>query len=132
LWANTPYALDVPKYVLLLSSDPFLFSSVRTVLLLDPRFVDGADIVHCDGTIAPLTNIYAIENGMTEWQNCTHDPRLPDPSTKSMLIFECRSPTWVAEVCGLLAAAFELPLWVVDSDEKVWPAVEVDANAIIL
>lgn len=44
-----------------MSGNPHLFDSARATLRSDGRFVYRDGYLHCDGSVAPLTNIYAIE-----------------------------------------------------------------------
>ena len=41
-----------------MSIDPDLFGHVRASLRADSRFIDAGAILHCDGSVSPLTNIY--------------------------------------------------------------------------
>jgi hypothetical protein len=115
--------------VLVVSAEDGLFHAVSQAVADDPRFVMAVDTLHCDGTAAPLTNIYPVEPVTAEWEDWeTDDSSMPDPSTMSQLIFECRSPEWVAEVGRLIAAGVEAPVWFVDSSDVAWPADRVDPS----
>lgn len=92
----------VPRSVIVLSSDPDLFDHVRAVVRDDNRFINVSDLVHCDGSAAPLTNIYPAQNDPVDWDGWEPVPGMPDPRTMSALIFECSSAEWVAEVGTLL------------------------------
>lgn len=46
------------RYALILSDDRHLFERLRAAVEQDDRFDVVDDLVHCDGTAAPLTNIY--------------------------------------------------------------------------
>jgi hypothetical protein len=123
----------VPRSVIVLSSDPDLFDNVRAVLGSDPRFIVAGDTVHCDGSVAPLTNIYPVETELAEWADWDATVgEMPDPRTSSLLIFESRSPEWVAEVGRLLAQGLAAPVWFVDSADTAWPAGQVDAARVRL
>jgi hypothetical protein len=123
----------VARYAIILSVDPDLFDNVRTTLSADSRFIDTGDTLHCDGSVAPLTNIYPVEMTRSDWDAWDSDTiQMPDPRTMSALLFECRSPAWVAEVGRLLAQALDTPIWIVDSDEAAWPADQVDPDRIRL
>jgi len=50
----------------------------------------------------------------------------------SSLIFETRSPAWVAEVGVLLARGLKSPAWFVDSADLAWPVREVDPDRFAL
>jgi hypothetical protein len=94
--------------VIVLSKDRDLFNKVRATLHFDSRFIDADDGVHCDGSTAPLTNMYPIEMPPAEWDGWqSEDPQMPDPRFMSALSFECRSPTWIAEVGRLLARVWK-------------------------
>lgn len=115
------------------SSDPDLFDSVRTALRTDPRFIGLDDLLHCDGSAAPLTNIYRVDMDPAEWEVWDSNGRnTPDPRAMSALIFECRSPEWIAEVGRLLANRLAEPVWFVDSTDTAWPAGDVDPDRVAL
>lgn len=119
--------------MIVVSSDPDLFSQVRSVLGSDPRFIDTGETVHCNGSMAPLTNIYPVEAHPGDWDdwNATGG-EMPDPRSSTLLILETRSPEWVAEVGRLLARALLNPLFIVDSEDTVWPADQVDPKRLAL
>jgi hypothetical protein len=115
-----------------MSDDPNLFRSVVAVLGSDGRFRVGDDL-HCDGSAAPPTNIYPIENLESDWQDWQPgDSGMRNPAQMSSLIFETRSPAWVAEVGLLLAQGLKTQTWFVDSVGVAWPAGEVDPGRIAL
>lgn len=123
----------MPRSVIVLSSDPDLFGNVRALLRTDPRFADAGDTVHCDGTVAPLTNIYPVETDAIEWNDWEAAAAgVPDPRSSSLLVFESRSPEWVAEVGRLLALGLTVPVWFVDSADTVWPADQIDPARVVL
>ena len=123
----------MPRSVIVLSKDPNLAENVGARPRSDSRFVVTDEGVHCDGSSAPLTNIYPTEMIPTEWDGWTSEEReMPDPTTMSALIFECRSPSWVAEVGAMLAQDLKNPLWFVDSSDKAWPAARIDPERISL
>jgi hypothetical protein len=123
----------VPCSVVVLSSDPDLFDNVRAVLASDPRFIVDGDTVHCDGSVSPLTNIYPVETDPAEWADWgAAAGKTPDPRTSSLLMFESRSPEWVAEVGRLLADGLSAPVWFVDSADTAWPSDRVDATRVVL
>jgi hypothetical protein len=116
-----------------MSSDPDLFVKVRATLRPDSRFVDAGDTLHCDESVSPLTNLDAVETDLIEWAGWeSGDSEMPDPGTMSQLIFECRSPEWIAEVGKLLANGLEAPVWMVDSADTVWSAGNIDPARIVL
>jgi len=123
----------VSRYAILVANDPNLFDNVRGTLLRDGRFIDAGDMIHCDGSAAPLTNIYPIEMTAADWAGWKpgRNPS-PDVQTASTLLFECRSPSWVAEVSKLLAEDLAVPIWLVDSADNIWPAASVDPQLITL
>jgi hypothetical protein len=113
-----------------MSDDANLFDSVRAALRSDRRFTDTAEGIHCDGSVAPLTNIYPIEMTAAEWDGWeSADSQMPDPTRMSALIFESRSPAWVAEVGALLARTLATPVWFVDTADIAWPADRVDPDS---
>lgn len=123
----------MPRSVLVLCDDPDLFASVRTTLKDDNRFIDSGDELHCDGSTAPLTNIYPVENQSGDWE--AWDPAstgVAGPEAMSTLVFECRSPDWVAEVGLLIAAGSDRAVWFVDSAGVAWPAAYVDPKRVAL
>lgn len=121
------------RFLLILSEGPNLFDRVRATLRLDSRIIDSDDEVHCDGSAAPLTNIYPVEMTAGDWADRqSADSGMPDPTFMQTLIFECRSATWVAEVGALLAKGSETPIWFVDSADTAWPADRVDTNRVVL
>ncbi|KRB74006.1 hypothetical protein ASE01_18600 [Nocardioides sp. Root190] len=123
----------MPRSVVVLSSDPDLFDNVRALLATDPRFVDAGNTVHCDGSLAPLTNIYPVETHPVEWDDWdAATSGMPDPRTSSLLIFESRSHEWVAEVGRVLAEGLTSPVWIVDSADTVWPADQIDSARVAL
>jgi len=123
----------VALYAIIVSVDPDLWANVRTALMADSRFIDAGDTLHCDGSAAPLTNIYPVEMTPSDWDAWDPDAvQMPDPRTMSALLFECRSSAWVGEVGRLLAQALETPIWIVDSDDAIWPAGQVDPDRIRL
>jgi hypothetical protein len=122
----------MPRSVIVLSSDPDLFENVRRLLGSDPRFIDAGDTLHSDGSVAPLTNIYPVETDAVEWDGWDAASDVPDPRTSSLLIFESRSPDWVAEVGGLLAQGLSAPVWIVDSADRVWAAGQIDPARVVL
>ncbi len=119
--------------MIVVSDDPNLFHSVRAAFGSDIRFVNNDDGVHCDGSVAPLTNIYPVEMTPAEWDGWElGDSQMPHPKSLSALIFECQSPTWVAEVGTLLAQGLDRPVWFVDAADMAWPADSVDPGRIAL
>lgn len=119
--------------MIVVSSDPDLFDSVRAALRTDPRFIALDDLLHCDGSGAPLTNIYPVDMSLAEWEGWDSSSRnMPDPRAMSALIFECRSPAWIAEVGRLLANWLPEPVWFVDSTNTAWPAGDVDPDRVAL
>jgi len=69
----------------------------------------------------------------SEWDDW--DPSsatIPDPRHMSTLMFECRSPEWVAEIGRLLATGLDQPVWILDSADRPWPADKVDHIALAL
>jgi hypothetical protein len=124
----------VPRSVIVLSDDPSLFRSVAAALEPDGRFmVAGDDLLRCDGSTAPLTNIYPVENLAVEWEDWQPGDGGPaNPAQMSSLIFETRSPAWVAEVGLLLAQGLETEAWFFDSADVAWPVGEVDSEQIAL
>jgi hypothetical protein len=67
------------------------------------------------------TNIYPTEMTAAEWDGWeSGDSQMPDPRHVSALIFESRSPTWVAEV-GTIRHAL-----LADSDAGAGPAIRGD------
>lgn len=118
---------------MILSSDPSLFANVRRLLGSDPRFIDTGVELHCDGSAAPLTNIFPVETASVSWDNWDDSkPDLPDPRTSSVLILESRSPEWIAEVGRALAEGLDASVWVVDSADTIWPADGVDPAQLVL
>lgn len=116
-----------------MSDDPNLFRSVVAVLGSDDRFTVVGDDLHCDGLAAPLTNIYPIENLESDWEDWQPgNSGMRNPARMSSLIFETRSPAWVAEVGLLLAQGLKAQTWFVDSVGVAWPAGEVDPGRISL
>jgi hypothetical protein len=123
----------MPRSVIVVSSDLNLFESARAVLRADDRFTDAGDYLHCDGSVAPLTNIYPVEMTSADWEGWEPGGSdMPDPKSMSAVVFECRSPEWVAEVGSLLAQGLEMPVWFVDSADCAWPADRVDPDRIAL
>lgn len=122
----------MPRSVIVLSADPHLFDNVPALLGADPRFLDLGDELHCDGPAAPLTNIYPVKTDPVEWNDWELTDGAPDPRTSSLLIFESRSPDWVAEVGKVLAHGLASPVWFVDSADHVWPAGQVDPARVAL
>jgi hypothetical protein len=121
------------RYAILVANDPDLFDKVRGTLLRDGRFIDAGDMIHCDGSAVPLTNIYPIEMTAADWAGWSSGGNpSPDLGTASTLLFECRSPSWVAEVGKLLAEDLAVSIWLVDSADNVWPAAGVDPEQITL
>lgn len=116
-----------------MSDDPNLFRSVVSIFGSDSRFTVVGDGLHCDGSAAPLTNIYPIENLESDWEDWQpSDSGMRNPAQMSSLIFETRSPAWVAEVGMLLAQELEAQAWFVDSAGVAWPVGEVDPGRIAL
>jgi hypothetical protein len=123
----------VSRYAILVANDPNLFDNVRGSLLRDGRFIDAGDVIHCDGSAAPLTNIYPVEMTAADWAGWKSDRNpSPDVQTASTLLFECGSPSWVAEVSKLIAEDLTVPIWLVDSADNIWPAADVEPQLITL
>ena len=123
----------MPRSVIVLSSDPHLFDNVRALLGPDPRFIDAGHAVHCDGSVSPLTNIYPVEADALEWGSWDAGAsEVPDPAKSSLLIFESRSPEWIAEVGKVLAQGLTARVWIVDSADTAWPAPQVDPAQVAL
>jgi hypothetical protein len=119
--------------VIVVSEDPNLFDSVRSTLRPDVRFIDADNGVHCDGSVAPRTKIYPVKMTPAEWAGWeSGDSQMPDPRLLSALIFECQSPTWIAEVGTFLAESLDTSVWFVDSADVAWPADQVDPGRIAL
>ena len=117
----------------MVSDDPNLFDSVRAALRSDGRFIEAVDGVHCDGLVAPLTSIYPVEMAPADWDGWESGAsQMPDPRSLSALVFECRSPAWIAEVGTLLAQGLATPVWFVDAADAAWPADRVDQDRIVL
>ena len=117
----------------MLSPDADLLAHVRAWLRDDKRFIETDTGLHCDGSSAPLTNIYPVENLASEWENW--DPEstgIENPQSMTTLIFECRSPNWVAEVGTLIAVNTDKPVWFVDSADVAWPVDRVNPNQVAL
>lgn len=114
--------------------DPDLFQSVAAVLGSDSRFiVVPGELLHCDGSRAPLTNTYrseTVDDDWTDWE--PGDSGMANPEEMSSLIFETRSPAWVAEVGVLLADGVASPAWFVDAADVAWPVGAVDRDRIAL
>lgn len=116
----------MPRSVLILSADSNLFGNVRAALLPDARFIDAGDAVHCDGSSAPITDIYPVRMDPDDWEDWhTETAEMPDPRTMSVRIFETRSPEWLAEVGTILARGLSAPVWFVDSGDRAWPADQI-------
>jgi hypothetical protein len=116
-----------------MSDEPNLFRSVASVLGSDGRFRVVGEDLHCDGSSAPLTNIYSIVNLESDWEDWQPgDSGMRNPAQMSSLIFETRSPAWIAEVGRLLAQALRTQAWFVDSAGVAWPVGEVDPARIAL
>ena len=112
----------VSRHAILVAKDPDLFDSVRGTLLRDGRFIDAGDMIRCDGSAAPSANIYPIEMTAADWAGWSSGGSPgPDVRTASTLLFECRSPSWAAEVSRLLAENLAVPIWLVDSADNVCP-----------
>ncbi|MBO0822457.1 MAG: hypothetical protein J2P27_01205 [Actinobacteria bacterium] len=121
------------RYAILVANDPDLFDNVRGTLLRDGSFIDPGDMIHCDGSAAPLTNIYPVEMTAADWAGWSSGGHpSPEVETASTLLFECRSPAWVAEVSRMLSEDLAVPIWVVDSADNVWPADGVDSEQLTL
>lgn len=118
--------------MIVLSTNAELFDDVRRSLLADRRFVDGGDVIHCDGVVAPLTNIYAADVSPVEWESMDVPSGMPDPRSMTTLILECRSPEWVAEIGRLLARDLGEGIWFVDAADNVWPADRVEPTQVAL
>lgn len=123
----------VPRSVIVLSGDHELFEHLRAALARDRRFFDAGESLHCDGMAAPLSNIYPVRNDPVDWEHWTTAVSdMPDPRTMSALIFECRSPEWIAEVGQLMALSTTAPVWFVDVADTAWPADQVDPRRLTL
>ncbi|THV42045.1 hypothetical protein [Glycomyces buryatensis] len=123
-------------FLLVVSNDPELFGKARRALAGDGRFRVSADLIHCDGTDAPLTNLYAVEVASAEWEDWSPTggaaAAVPAPPFAANLLLECRSPEWAAEVGRLIAATVDEAVWLIDSADVVWPAGEVEASRLAL
>jgi hypothetical protein len=116
-----------------MSDDPHLFRTIVPIFRSDSRFMAVGDGLLCDGSAAPLTNIYPIENLESHWEDWQpNDSGMRNPAQMSSLIFETRSAAWVAEVGLLLAHALEAQAWFVDAGGVAWPVGEVDPGRIAL
>lgn len=123
----------MPRSVLILSVESDLLGAVSQAVSDDSRFVLAGATLHCDGVAAPLTNIYAVESVPGEWEAWTQDDSaMPDPWTMTQLVFECRSPEWVAEVGRLIAERIDVPVWFVDASDTAWSAGQVHPSRISL
>lgn len=123
----------MPPSVIIVSSDPDLFDSVRAILGSDPRFIASGGSIHCDGSLSPLTNIYPIGTDLDDWEDWDSGAsEMPDPRTSSLLMIETRSTEWLAEVGQLLAQGLRTPVWIVDSADTPWPAGDVDSAQVML
>lgn len=120
------------RFVTVLSDDRLLLERARAALSDDVRFIVSSDGLHCDGLVAPLTNLYTVDNSPDDWEGWGPDRGLADPATMTTLLLECRSPRWIAEVGVLLADASTTQVWIVDSADVVWPAAEVDPERIAI
>jgi hypothetical protein len=119
--------------VIVVSNEENFFESVKATLLRDARFIDLGDDLHCDGLVAPVTNIYPVDIPDVEWDGWEPtDKHMPDPRSMSALVFECRTPAWIAEVGSLLAQCLPSPVWFVDAADVAWPAGQVDVDHIAL
>ena len=117
----------------MLSEDPDLLANLRAWLRDDKRFIETDTGLHCEGTSAPLTNIYAVENPGSEWEDWDADSTgVENPQAMTALIFECGSPSWVAEVGILIAVRTDRPVWFMDSANVAWPVDGVDAKKVAL
>ena len=119
-------------YATVLSDDPKLFAKVRNALLEDARFVEAAGGLHCHGSDSPLTNLYPIENSPDDWEDWPANSPIKNPQSMSALLVECRSPQWIAEVGRLIARSTPEQVWIVDAQDVVWPADQVDPERLAL
>lgn len=85
-------------YGLIVSEDRDVFEKLRMAVQNDHRFIAADGVVHCDGTAAPLTNIYPIDAAEADWESWVTETPLSNPQSMTTLLFECRSPEWIAEV----------------------------------
>jgi hypothetical protein len=122
----------MPRSVLVLGQNAEFFEDVRRALAADARFDDVGDLIHCDGSTVPLTNIYAVQMDPVEWEGWDPATGVPDPRTRSTLVLECRSAHWVAEIGEILARSLAVPIWFVDGADRAWPADKIDAERIAL
>lgn len=117
---------------MVLASSTDLFGDVRRALVPDGRFVDGGDVIHCDGGAAPLTNIYAADLDPHDMAGLDVPEVMPDPREMSTLILECRSPEWIAEIGRMLARGLDEAIWFLDSADVVWPADRIEPDQLAL
>ncbi len=57
----------MPQSVIVVGGDPNLFERVRAMLSTDGRSVDAGDVLHCDGSLTPLKNIYPVVMTPSDW-----------------------------------------------------------------
>ena len=125
--------VTVPRSVVMLSPDADLLAHLRAWLRDDKRFIETDEGLHCDGSSAPLTNIYPVDNPASDWENWDAESTgIENPQSMTTLIFECRSPKWVAEVGTLIAVSTDKPVWFVDSADVEWPVDRVNPKQVAL
>ncbi|MBO1752548.1 hypothetical protein J4G33_12115 [Actinotalea sp. BY-33] len=115
-----------------MSTDPHLYDSVREVLDGDPRFIHLDDHLHCDGSSAPLTNIYPVDVSPVEWEGGLHRSHVAGPAGDVGRDLRVSLTGMDRGVGRLVASRLVEPLWIVDSTETAGPAGAVDPDRVAL
>jgi len=125
------------KSAFLLSEDPAVFQSAAAFLrsLGADRFDGVAQLTDADGRrftlyggVSPETEWeyrnppYSIEPGVT----------CPDLERVTAMVAECRWDAWFVSLVEELARALDAPLWVLDTDGRLWDADAIDVTRLVL
>jgi len=118
------------KCALVLSSDSEMFIHVRDALV-EAGAASAADTVQIldEGYLFNLFgNLgsafdYDLNEPITEWRG---EGEPPDIASASVCYVECRSETVFIRWVEFLAGKLPAPVWVLDSDDVLWDACNID------
>ncbi len=128
------------KSAFLLSEDPGAFDSAAAFL----RSL-GAEYFAGDGGVAQLKDangrlftLFGHVSAETEWEY--RDPphsiepgvACPDLERVKAMVAECRWDDWFVSLVGQLARELDSPLWVLDTDGRLWDADAIDVTRLVL
>lgn len=125
------------KSAFLLSEVPGVFEAAAA-FLRSLGAKSAADVVQLTDADGRLFTLYAHRNPETEWE--FRDPpysietgvTCPDLQRVTAMVAECRWDEWFVSLVEQLARELDAPLWVLDTDGRLWDADAIDVARLVL